>query len=490
MESGRSNPRVRRQAIIIIHGIGEQRPMNTLRSFVEAFRRESTYYSKPDKVSGSYELRRIKLKRNGVQDPWPETNFFEYYWAHHMSGTRWPYVLTWIVRVLSRGRQAYIQKTPGECKQHEQLKARFAAIVLLAVGLCFLFVAACWHFSQRWKWEAALWLGGIIILALPAAYTFLQWFFLDKAKNIVGDAARYFDNAPANVSRRYDILRGGIDLLRALHEEKNEYAETDDKPVQYTYDRIVLVGHSLGSVIAYDLLKHYWADVHARMPVQEKEVLTKVEAFKPAEQQGAAVTSPAHTEFLIAQHALWRQLNGWWLQDHSVGKASERRARWLVTDLVTLGSPLSYGTLLLADSVDDFIRKTRLRELPICPPDRSTQVNRDSFSVPLSSEVDDPDPDYDILMHSSMFAITRWTNFYFPGDWFGGRLGNVFGEGVYDVRLSQAPSPWLHPVAWCKAHDGLKAHTSYWDKRSARCLSSLGSILTDPRWPEQLRQKT
>ena len=57
-----------KQAVLVIHGIGEQRPMSTLRGFVDAvwtidstLREEnvkSTVWSKPDTISGSYELRR------------------------------------------------------------------------------------------------------------------------------------------------------------------------------------------------------------------------------------------------------------------------------------------------------------------------------------------------------------------------------------------------------------------------------------------------
>lgn len=52
---------------MLIHGIGEQRPMATLRAFVKwllpAHDKSDDYYSKPDQISDLYELRRIKLKR-------------------------------------------------------------------------------------------------------------------------------------------------------------------------------------------------------------------------------------------------------------------------------------------------------------------------------------------------------------------------------------------------------------------------------------------
>ena len=58
--------------------------------------------------------------------------------------------------------------------------------------------------------------------------------------NIVGDAARYLHAAPTNVQRRHEIRSAGIEVLRSLHDPERHY------------DRIIVVGHSLGSVIGFD----------------------------------------------------------------------------------------------------------------------------------------------------------------------------------------------------------------------------------------------
>ena len=60
--------------------------------------------------------------------------------------------------------------------------------------------------------------------------------------NYLGDAGRYLDPAPRNIAERQAIREDGIKLLKKLHESKK-------------YNRIVIVGHSLGSVIGYDLVK-------------------------------------------------------------------------------------------------------------------------------------------------------------------------------------------------------------------------------------------
>src|SRR2546426_1054477 len=60
-------------------------------------------------------------------------------------------------------------------------------------------------------------------------------------------------------------------------------------------------------------------------------------------------------EFQQAQIRLW-----WELQE--LGNP------WLVTDLVTLGSPLAHAAFLLAQDENDLRRRQRQRELPTCPP--------------------------------------------------------------------------------------------------------------------------
>ena len=57
-----------RQAVVLIHGIGEQRPMATLRGFVHALLPKGEYYSKPDDISDSFERRRLKLRRRAEDE--------------------------------------------------------------------------------------------------------------------------------------------------------------------------------------------------------------------------------------------------------------------------------------------------------------------------------------------------------------------------------------------------------------------------------------
>src|SRR5262249_23061735 len=76
-----------------------------------------------------------------------------------------------------------------------------------------------------------------------------------------GDAARYLSPRPENVGVRRAIRSAAIELLEGLH----------DDPSWRRYHRIIVVGHSLGSVIAYDALTHLWQRRHHPKPVYPRQ---------------------------------------------------------------------------------------------------------------------------------------------------------------------------------------------------------------------------
>jgi hypothetical protein len=113
VEAGQSGspdvPVLRKRAVVVIHGIGNQSPMTTLRSFVEAVWTLAPGLTKPgvrpqtwtkrDLMSDSYELRRITTN-DDTKDR--RTDFFEFYWADMMEDTKLSSVIWWIKRILGR----------------------------------------------------------------------------------------------------------------------------------------------------------------------------------------------------------------------------------------------------------------------------------------------------------------------------------------------------------------------------------------------------
>jgi len=84
-----------RIAVVLLHGIGEQRPMATLRGFVRGVFDESGR-SKPDRLSELFEVRRLDV-RSGRSN----MDCYELYWAHHMRSSTLAHVAKWLFRLFS-----------------------------------------------------------------------------------------------------------------------------------------------------------------------------------------------------------------------------------------------------------------------------------------------------------------------------------------------------------------------------------------------------
>jgi hypothetical protein len=416
-----------RQAVVVIHGIGEQQPGHTLQQFVagvlpepdsggepsEAEKGElvGPRWVKPDRVSGSFELRKIVLRASPGRKL-PQTELYEFYWAHVIRDTTLQQVLAWIRALLLR------RGVPRAIRP-----AWFAiwAIVLVVLGGLLARIAGLWQPPP------ALAAGGIVVVLLTLAWRLVG---SRLAVGFVGDAARYLRPEPANIAHRQEIREAGVELVERLHGSGR-------------YDRIVLVGHSLGSAIAYDVLTHSWIRMHKRHSSPSSPSFTSLRAMERGinEAQGAHSEDPQ-----LLQHAAWTE---------------QRRNTqpWLVTDLVTLGSPLTYADFLLARSRDEFDAAVRDRVLPSCPPRTEVESRsghrRCSFDDPYRVSAGGGTGTFTLLDHGALFGVTRWTNLYFRtrllglvGDPVGGPLGPLFGRWVRDVSMKSPRWGFAHTLYW------------------------------------------
>ena len=420
------------QAVVLIHDAGEQRPMDTLRRFVEAVlppRAEGEpYFSKPDALAETLELRKLQDRTQ------PRTHFFEYYWAYKVQGTSFWHVTSWLQSLLLRR----VSQVP------RQLKPIWAASWLLLIA-----AAAGWflYMSGRGDDSEAESLPFWFATASTALLGSLQTLVL----TYVGGVARYLSPHPGNVALRQAIRADGVQLLRKLHDE------TDSKGATL-YERVVIVGHGLGSVIAYDVLKHFWEEIHR---VYEKPSAHDQEALAEVERAGAALgEQPSELQVRDYQRA---QTQLWW-------ELQELGNPWRITDLVTLGSPLAHAAMLLASGAGDLAKRQRQRELPACPPiaeiDRNGQA-RYSFRVwDKYSGADGDEHVLRALHHAALFAVTRWTNLYYPtrlaifGDVAGGPLAGVLGPGILDRSVStgswRGRTPLAHHAYWLDSEGAAK----------------------------------
>jgi|CXWK01.1.fsa_nt_gi hypothetical protein len=432
----------RTQAVVVIHGIGEQKPMGTVRSFVASVLPSAPagpqYFSKPDPLSGTLELRTLQNRQQ------PRTHFFEYYWASQVDGTTLAHVAGWTKSLLLRKPS----KIPPNLKT-----IWFLSWGLLVAGLAFWFQ---WFLRKAPDTGVAsnIWIG----FCLTTVWAIVQGFLVKS----LGDAARYLSPIPENIKMRRTIRDEGLQLLRSLHDAKGPKGEP-------LYERIVVVGHSLGSVIAYDLLRQLWAEMHStysRPQPCEQSALAEAERLANALSEQLK-RNPSTKDCRISlvqeyQNAQWELFQ----EMSKLGNA------WRITDLITVGSPLTHAPLLLAKDSDDLIQRQVERELPTCPPIIDEEHGSlDRFSYQIWKPFGAPSDSFHLRAphHGAPFGPTRWTNLYMPtwagvaGDLVGGPLAPCFGPGVLDVAV-RGPN-------WIRTHT-LKAHSSYWSPGSSESGSN------------------
>ena len=445
----------RRQAIVVIHGIGEQRPLNTMRSLVKSllsYERKDERgdqdvrdWVKPDRISKSYEMRKITAKK--VEGKRSTTHFYEYHWAGKMTNSHASHVFRWLCSLLTMKR--IFSKTTVTIKIVQILSVvLFGLWILFPVRITLEHLFICNHpFIDH---HSLQWIFGLILPFLLSRY-FLARIFI----GYIGDAARYLRNDPSNIAQREDIRRDGIKFLKRLHKDGE-------------YDRIILVGHSLGSVIAYDLLTYLWIDFNKSLklpalpdkkikkfsknsrwhciihetPELEKTLDEICSASQSLIKQGQEIKdwkaiqqSLEFKTYRNKQEAFWNAIH---TSKNKKANKDQKTAGWLISDLITLGSPLTHGNLLMSDSNEEFQRVKMTRQFPTCPPSQDPPPRKE---IEKGKATDRSYYQYMnennelFLNHGTPFFPTKWTNLYFNSDYIGGPINHQFGPGIKDIEL-------------------------------------------------------
>ena len=363
-----------RTAVVIVHGMGEKHPMETLDGFAKTALRPNAaegekkwdYYSLPAEITDSYEARRFA-------QPQAQAEIYEYHWSFLMTANKFAGAMPMTLRLLLR--------RPSNVPDSLFGIWRVVWIVVLAMLLA---IPALFVTGYALNTDVPVWIIGLITSAVILVF----WFGLyrmaaralvNKTTTSLVDVARYLDTSPYSYAARRAIRGGLVDLLHALHDGR--------------YSRIVVVAHGVGTYISYDALTAFWAQTHG------------LHAGPPA----------------------WQDLR-------------DQGNPWRITDFVTVGAPMALADLLLtrptlasgfkkSDAVcrrELFERLVRRGVLVRCPPR--------SESLPVDRNA--------VLGSHSPFAVTRWTNLWFPvvrgelrGDWFGGALRPLFGPGIRDIEI-------------------------------------------------------
>ena len=440
-----------RQAVIVFHGMGEQVPMTTVRSFVESVwreddklidrdrpdaitgekRSENAAWTRPDARIGSFEIRRITTEK-GDNDYY--TDFFEFYWAHLVHGTTLDQVTAWICDLLFR---RWGRVPPG---------VRGAWIALWIVTLLLVAVAV---WSVLPKEDVTGWFSPYLSVLMAAFSLFSTWFVSNVLIKRFGDVVRYVKADPPNIDRRQEIREEGVKFLTKLLTETRTVKRGRKTVEVPEFDRVIVVAHSLGTIVAYDVLSEAFAQLSQTYDKTLNDELrhpARAELEKEVRQALGVEGKDAQAEALTPKR--YHDL-----QDAAREELIAFGTPWRVSNFVTLGSPLTHAEFLMAEDVADLRAQQRERGLATCPPmpefDRATDTYHFTFrqgSVAkigklTDEEKDDPQAEMTLPRrphHAALFGYTRWTNIYSPhwalatGDIISGPLEHQFGLHMQD----------------------------------------------------------
>jgi hypothetical protein len=616
-------PSRKRTAVLVFHGIGDQRPMETLNGVVDAVlgAPDPSGVQEPIQrwvrpyvgADGSFDLKSITTEPIRASNT--RYDFFEFYWAPLMSGTRLVAVILWLCDLAKRDRDRLPRDawwvwhvivailvgalmasvhlmwvvgltligTDADAlsARHEAAMIPIAAFFIvmgaaaaafavtrlgksLTTAVMILGVAGILAFIGAWRglalltaipvlvvllmffgraaalyglawvsavtlsivfWGSVLTLIGIgsaatppfdqrtafdiVFLSIqfkPASVWLLGFLALFMALALiflvpyVGDCARYLRDAPDNIEARNKIRALGLQVLDDLHKR------LDRDNVTPRYDRIVIVAHSLGSVIAYDVLRAFYVKQTADLSLDASKqpalaAIHQLRSRRLVAVEAAAVRTPnglvwkelARSDAPASPVAVAVGANARDLTEEAsagtgsgdatsassdlvstitfqdmqrgafdgfvTGRTTPGGAPWRISDFVTMGSPLTHAALLLTQhgALEELAEKVADREFPVAPPVWSQHERGRVFywSRPVRSggtgngELK--------LQHSSMFALTTWTNLYFTqrmavmGDFIGGPITSDLSPGTLNVPLKTEVS------------GGFFNHTHYWN---------------------------
>jgi hypothetical protein len=256
----------------VIHGAGAHRPYETLDKFVRGFwnvlaasdpdlnpewRHQLFRY--PDRIEHYVALAHQKK---------PKLDFYEYYWDHYMDhDIALQEVIQWLYQA-SLSATRFYRKKPELSKRHEEMGSDLFQDGEFRVGGYFIYLGWIGHILA---WVQRLGLSRIPLVSSLASFMLAQ--SAEMMTQTMGDVVIYTtaDTRSKSYAIRQRVLDGAVEALQGL-------IQRDD------YKQIIVVGHSLGSVIAYDALNRIILDINTSRgfdPGQARKIVGLVSFGSP-----------------------------------------------------------------------------------------------------------------------------------------------------------------------------------------------------------------
>jgi hypothetical protein len=247
-----------------MHGIGNQHPAETIDQFGStlADTLKNSFHCKLDLVHGLAQKRRsndvdvwfdnflrIRCLENGEQNG-PALDIYEYYWAHYTEDQAGlTDIARWVKQVTAGAKKFYQEnKAMGEKYEDKSIffqngKFAFWRYSLVIRFFCGFIPAFSFFLTYALKALSYIPIVGIPFRTLFSLYADSAWKYI---ANVVGDIVVYnsTDQKCKFYRVRQQILSGAMNALRSLLEP----AANGQRP----YGKVLVVGHSLGSQVAYD----------------------------------------------------------------------------------------------------------------------------------------------------------------------------------------------------------------------------------------------
>ncbi len=296
-------PAKKKTAILVIHGVGPHTSFQACDSFIQGFCSTFTGIEGPEKNEQVFKLQhKLKLRREGGM-PWVQNyvsfpvpgkerdetiDFYEYFWDIYMVHKA---SFNDAFKMLSKASKSASEFYKEFGKQHPDIlvkatdvgefgrKRKFGlgkpefrpAGYLKLLGPLFAFIAIISPYMPGLLKLLDIW-SETRLPILKQLFGALGGFMKEQVPDFIGDLVRYLDLNPRSelFEIRRNIINGSLDELRALLKDDS-------------YKEIIIAGHSLGSVIAYDALNRVIQEVSVEEAAQAEGKISTENMIKRKE---------------------------------------------------------------------------------------------------------------------------------------------------------------------------------------------------------------